>query len=185
MGVSFDVVPSKFDEQLDDSRHPDEVAKELALGKAMDVARQHPDSIVIGADTIVTVNGKQLGKARDLKDAQSMLSLLSNKPHLVSTGVAVVRMADNTKLVSVDSTRVYFRPYDEDVVSQYLATDDYRDKAGAYGIQSGAAPLIRHIEGHYDTIIGLPTLVLAELLAQLGIRSDSVKLTPPVKQILT
>jgi septum formation protein len=184
MGLDYDIVPSGFDERLDDSRHPDEVAKELALGKALEVASKYPDSVVIGSGTIVTVGGKQLDKPTDLEDARSMLMLLGNKPNIVSTAVAVVRLVDNTRLVGVDSTRVYFRPYDETAVSQYLATGDYKDKAGSYGIQSGAAALISHIEGHYDTVVGLPTHLLTELLANLDIHSKPVELDPPVEQIL-
>jgi len=184
MGVEYAAIPSNFDEKLDDSRSPEEVAGELALGKAMAVAEQYPDSIVIGSDTIVTVDGKQLEKPGDTTEAHAVLKLLSGKPNDVSTGVAVVRIADGIKLVGSDTTKVFFKPYDQEAVNRYVSTGDPLDKAGAYGIQSGAAPLIDHIEGHYDTVIGLPTRLLAMLLAQIGIESNPVEIEPPVPQIV-
>lgn len=184
MGVQFEAIPSNFEETLDDSRSPEEVASELALHKALAVAKLYPASIVIGSDTIVTVDGKQLEKPHDPDDAVRLLKMLSGKPNDVSTGVAVVRLSDNTRLVGADATKVYFKPYDEAAVTSYVRTGDPMDKAGAYGIQSGAAPLISHIEGHYDTVIGLPTNLLAGMLSRLGIMAMPVQLTSPVKQIL-
>lgn len=184
MGLQFKVVPSNFDEMLDDSRPPDEVAQELALHKAMTVARQYPDSLVIGSDTIVTIDGKQLEKPRDTEEAYAMLKLLSGKPNEVSTGVAIVRLSDGVQVVGADTTRVYFKEYDQQAVETYVQTGDPMDKAGAYGIQSGATALISHIEGKYDTVVGLPTELLADMLARFGITASPVMLTPPVKQIL-
>ncbi len=183
MGVDYRVIPSNFDEQLDDNRSPDEVARELALGKALQVARQYPDSIVIGSDTIVTIAGRQLEKPHNTDEAHDMLRLLSGTVNDVTTAVAVVRVADGIQLVDADTTRVYFKPYDAAAVSAYVATGDPMDKAGAYGIQSGAAPLIDHIEGHYDTVIGLPTRVLARLIEDVGIEARAVELKPPVRQM--
>jgi septum formation protein len=183
MGVTFVTIPSNFDEQLDDSRDPETVATELALGKALAVARSYPDSIVIGSDTIVTVAGRQLEKPRDADDALEMLQLLAGKANEVSTGLAVVRFSDGTRLTSADTTRVHFKPYDETLTRQYVATGDPLDKAGAYGIQSGAAPLIDRIEGNYDTILGLPTGLLAQLLTEVGVRAVSVTLEVPVVQL--
>ena len=184
MGVEFQAIPSDFAEKLDDSRSPEEVATELALGKATAVAKQYPDSLVIGSDTIVTINGKQLEKPHDAAEAEEILKLLAGKANEVSTGLAVVCLTDGIQLTGVDTTHVYFKPYDEEAVRRYVATGDPLDKAGAYGIQSGAAPLISHIEGHYDTIVGLPTVLLANFLTQLGIQAKAVELPSPVKQTL-
>lgn len=185
MGVQFEAIPSNFDETLDDSRSPEEVASELALGKAMAVAIQYPESLVIGSDTVVTINGRQLEKPKDSAEAHEMLKLLAGNHNEVSTGVAVVRVSDGTQIVGADTTHVYFRPYDEEAVNHYIESGDPMDKAGAYGIQSGAAPLISHIEGHYDTVVGLPTKLLAELLAQVGVEAKFVKLDPPIPQKLS
>lgn len=182
MGVEYDVIPSNFDEKLDDSRAPEEVASELALGKAMTIARQYPESLVIGSDTIVTVGGKQLEKPKDTAEAYDILKLLAGTSNEVSTGLAVVRLSDNTQLVGADTTHVYFRPYDEAAVRRYVESGDPLDKAGAYGIQSGAAPLVDHIEGRYDTVIGLPTKLLASFLEQVGVVAKAVELEAPVSQ---
>lgn len=184
MGVVFEAIASNFDEHLDDSRSSEEVATELALGKAMAVARRYPDCVVIGSDTIVTIEGHQLEKPRDAEEAHELLKILSGKPNDVSTGVAVMRLSDNTRLIGADTTKVIFKPYDKAAVDAYVATGDPLDKAGAYGIQSGAAPLIDHIEGYYDTVIGLPTHVVARFLEQIGITARPITLTPPVHQVM-
>lgn len=185
MGVEFKSIPSDFDEQLDDSRLPEEVATELALGKAMAVATLYPKAVVIGADTIVTVDGRQLEKPHDAAEAHDMLRRLSGKPNDVSTGLAVVRLADGVQLTGADTSRVFFKPYDEQAVADYVATGDPLDKAGAYGIQSGAAVLVDHIEGHYDTVVGLPTILLTDFLSRLGIAAKPVELELPIKQLIS
>lgn len=182
MGVIFEVIPSAFDEQLDDARSPEEVAIELAFGKAEEIARRYPEAVVIGSDTIVAVNGRQLGKPESQDDALRMLRALSGTYNEVTTSAVIVHQARNVRLAGADTTRVYFKPFDETAVNAYLASDDYKDKAGAYGIQSGAAPLIDHIAGRYDTVVGLPTHVLAELLQQVGIPAAAADLQSPVKQ---
>ena len=179
MGVEFTVIPSNFEEHLDDSRRPSEVAIELALGKAKDVAVQHPDAIVIGADTIVTIDGKQLGKPSDATDAKEMLALLADKPNQVTTGMAVICKSEGVELTTAETATVYFKPFDEVAVDEYIATGDPLDKAGAYGIQSGASVLIDRIEGDYSAIIGLPTKQLAVLLAELGVTATPVLLVSP------
>jgi septum formation protein len=151
MGVDFITIPSNFDEYLDDSQSPEAIAIELAVGKAMTVAKQYPDNIVIGSDTIVTVDGKQLAKAVDDNEARQMLRLLSGKHNDVTTSLAVIKLSDNIKLTGADEAKVYFLPYNENLVNKYIETGDYRDKAGAYGIQSGAAPLIEYFSGNYVT----------------------------------
>lgn len=182
MGVEFDVVPSNFDEQLDDSRTPEEVAVELALGKAHEVAARYPDALVIGSDTIVELEGMQLEKPKDSMDAKRILTMLSGKKNTVFTSLAIVCLAQEIEIVSADATDVYFNPFNEAAIDAYIATGDSMDKAGAYGIQSGAAVLIDHIEGDYDTVVGLPTRELSRLLQELGFASKSVLLDSPVPQ---
>lgn len=184
MGVDFLVIPSEYEEHLDDARSPETVAIELALGKAMTIAEQYPDDIVIGSDTIVTVHGKQLAKSADDDEAMHMLKLLSGTHNEVTTGVAVVRLSDNFKKTGADTATVFFHQYNEELVRQYIASGDYKDKAGAYGIQSGAAPLIDYLVGSYDTVFGLPTTLVGEFLAELGIDAKPVVLQAPVEQRL-
>lgn len=182
MGLEFTVIPSNFDEHLDHNRSAEEVAKELALGKAEDVAKDHPDAYVVGSDTIPAVNGRQLEKAIDLDDAREMLIALSGNETTLSTGVALINNSLDLHLVDVATTKVFFKP-DSDEISalreEYLATGDWKDKAGAYGIQSGAAVLIDKIEGDLDTIVGLPTRLLAQMLNNQGIEAKPVIETSP------
>lgn len=184
MGVTFKAIPSQFDEKLDDTRPTEEVAIELAVGKAAQVAEEHPDCIVIGSDTIVTIDGSQLEKPRDAAESQLMLKRLGGTFNVVTTSLAIICKLDNIHVTDVDNTRVFFKPYDETAVADYVATGDGMDKAGSYGIQSGAAALIDHIEGHYDTVIGFPTHKLAKLLRQIGVAADPVELVCPVDQLL-
>lgn len=184
MGVAFEVIPSSFDETLDDNRPPEQVAIDLALGKANEVAGKYPDAVVIGSDTIVTIGGKQLEKPGSDEEAHRMLRLLSGTHHEVTTSLAVIYKAEGAVLTAADTTKVYFKPYNEEAVATYVATGDPLDKAGAYGIQSGAAPLIDFIEGRYDTVIGLPTHRLAGLLSQVSVTASPVNLKPSVRQVV-
>lgn len=172
MGVEFKVIPSKYDEKLDESRDIEEVAQELALGKALDVAKDYPDALVVGSDTIVGIGGRQLEKPVDMEDARQMLTVMAGQKSTASTGLALVCLNENIQIVDVDTANVYFKSNSNEVEKlreEYLASEDWKDKAGGYGIQSGAAPLIDRIEGDYDTIVGLPTQLLATRLQELGV----------------
>ena len=169
MGLEFDVVPSEFDEWLDDAQSTRDVAIELGIGKVRDVAMRYPEAIVIGGDTIVTIDGRQLGKAETIDEARAMLRDLGGKAHTVTTSAVVACLAEDFEYAAADEIHVVFKPYDSAAVEAYLATGDWHDKAGAYGIQSGAGPLVDHTEGDIETIIGLPTRLLIEPLAHFGI----------------
>ncbi len=167
MGLQFEVVPSNFEEQLDSTRDPIEVAKELGLGKAQEVAERFPEALVIASDTIVTLDGEQFGKPADEAEARAILTKLAGRAHLVTSSLTLVCKAQNIAIVDADNTKVVFKPFDAAAVDAYIATGDWKDKA-AYGF-SVAAPLIDHIEGAYDTILGLPTALLARHLRELGV----------------
>jgi len=185
MGLEFEVIPSDYYEKLDDSRTPEEVSKELGLGKAMVLARQYPDAIIIGSDTIVTINGRQLAKAETVEEARAMLHDETLHPNQITSSLAVVCLEENFESVQAENSWVHFKPYNEQAVMAYLSTGDYKDKAGAYGIQSGAAPLIDHITGNLDTIIGLPTHLLAPLLQRFGydVQPVAYKLPAEIKVV--
>lgn len=183
MGVEFTAIPSDIPEPLDQSRDPRENARELSLAKAKHIAEQYPEAYVIGSDTIVAVDGIQMAKPDSIDEARHMLLDLSKHPSSVVTGIAVVNKSQGIELVDVEVSDVYFKPDSPEVSGArevYLASNDWQDKAGAYGIQSGAAPLIDHISGHYDTIVGMPTVTLARLLGQLGISAQAVIEEAPV-----
>jgi septum formation protein len=179
MGVDFKVIPSEFYEQLDDSRSPEEVAKELGLGKAMTVAKRYPDAIVIGSDTVVSVDGKQLGKPTDEADARAMHQLLAGRCNVISTSLAVVCLNEDFEEVDVINSKVFFKPYDSDAVETYLESGDWEDKAAGYGVQSGADIFVDYAEGEYDNILGFPTKRLTEILAELGVKAHPAVTTPP------
>lgn len=179
MGLTFTIVPSDFEEWLDDTLDTRDVAITLGLGKARAVAVQYPEAIVIGSDTIVTVDGKQLGKAANDEEARAMLRLLSEHPSTVTTSVAVICLAEGYEHADSDTAKVFFKPYDEAESEKYIATQDYRDKAGAYGIQTGAAPLVDYISGDPTTIIGLPVSLVSAELEKFGISTKPVDYPTP------
>ena len=182
MGVTFTAVPSDFEEYLDHARLPAEVAKELGLGKARAVAQKYPDALVIGSDTIVTINGIQLGKAVNIEEARQWLKDQASHDVLVTTSIVLVCQALGLEESTADECIVHFKPYDEAVHEAYLQTHNWVDKAGAWGIQGGAAPLIAYVQGDYDTILGLSSRLLAKLLQKQGIEAKVLQLEPPVPQ---
>lgn len=187
LSVPYEVIPSEFEEVLDSSRSPEEVSQELGYGKALWVAERNPGAWVIGSDTIVTVDGKQLGKADDEVHAREMLKMLAGESSTVTSSIILVRLTlapDSSRVIKhhikSENAYIHFKPYDEKALEYYIATGDWQDKAGAVGIQSGGHMLVESVEGYYDTILGMPTHTLAKLLEQIGISASPVELTPPV-----
>lgn len=174
MGVDFEAIPSDFEEHLDDARDPALVARELALGKAMAVAEKYPDAYVIGSDTIVTINGRQLEKPVDEADAKAMLRELSGKPNYVTTGLAVVNLSRNVRLLNDDTATVFFNDISDDEIAAYVATGDPMDKAGGYSVQKLLGNMVDHIEGDIATVVGLPTAPLARMLEGCGITARTL-----------
>jgi len=183
MGLEFTTIPSNFDEYLDDTQPATQIAQELALGKAQEIAKLHPDALVIGSDVIVTVGNRQLAKAADEAEARAMLELVISQPNRVTAGVAIVCLEDHIQEVGYEDTWVYFKPYDKIRTEEYIRTGDWKDKAGAYGIQSGAAPLVDYIRGNADTVMGLPTNLVAHMLEKVGISAHPVDVVLPIKMI--
>ena len=178
IGVSFEVRTSGR-EEIYHSAIPEEIVRELALMKAENVAgdltdeqNEAPkDTIVIGADTIVVLDGKILGKPVDEKDAADMIGALQGRSHEVYTGVAILDYdAQGEKNVSVHAvgTKVYVNPMDEAEISAYIDTGEPMDKAGAYGIQGRFAAYIDRIEGDYYNVVGLPVSYVYQALKRIG-----------------
>lgn len=182
MGVHFEAIPSDFEEWLDETRPVTEMAVELGLGKARTIAERYPDTIVIGSDTIVALGDRQFGKPTDETDARLMLYAQVGKRTTVVTSVAVVCRELGVEWTAAPQATVVFKRRNDAAIAAYLATGDWHDKAAAWGIQSGAAPLIKYIEGEYSVIVGLPVTQLAVFLRQLDIPTQPVILTPPVAQ---
>ena len=159
----FEVCPADIDERLRDGAPLEDEIVRLAAAKARSVSQTHPDAVVIGADTMVTIDGAALGKPRDAEDAKRMLRLLSGRTHRVLTGAAVAR--DGAVSTVLNVTEVTFRTLREDEIARYAATGDPLDKAGAYGIQGRGAPLVRGIHGDFYSVMGLPVAQLYELFS--------------------
>ncbi|NOY53523.1 MAG: septum formation inhibitor Maf [Deltaproteobacteria bacterium] len=169
LGLVFDVITSHLPEIREEGVPPRQVAQNLARGKACDVAGKLNDGIVIGADTLVVLDGEILGKPRDREDARRILRHLSGRIHEVITGVAVIDTASGRSLQSVGVTQVHFRELTDDEIGRYVSTGEPMDKAGAYGIQGKGILFVEGIEGCYTNVVGLPLPVLAEMLARMDL----------------
>jgi len=147
---------------------PLETARANAVAKAQPVSLRYPQALVLGADTIVVLDGLILGKPRDAEDARRMLRALSGRAHEVTTVVALLRNGQEERVVS-ETTKVQFRQLTEAEITGYVATGEPLDKAGAYGIQGLGGLLVQSIKGCYYNVVGLPVPRLVEELRPYGI----------------
>lgn len=152
-GLSFQVVPSLYEEKPNYSLSPIDLVSDLAYNKAKEVASRYPMDFVIGADTVVAIDGEILGKPKDALDSFQMLKKLSGKMHSVFTGVCFI--GKETKKIAVES-KVYFKELTDEEILDYVKTDEPLDKAGSYAIQGIGKKLVSRYEGSYENIIGLP-----------------------------
>ncbi|HXG51426.1 MAG TPA: Maf family protein [candidate division Zixibacteria bacterium] len=178
LGVSFRVISPYFVEIVSADRPVEEEVLEFALRKASSVAREHPGAVVIGADTLIALGEKKIGKPADRAEAKEILLALRGKRHRIFTGVAIVDEAGGPGLRHVERVEVKMRGYSEEEVERYLDTGESLDKAGAYSIQGGGRNLIESIEGDYLAAVGLPLRPIARYL-----RSRGVPLREDVEQI--
>ena len=153
-GLSFTVKVADVEEIIEENMSADEVVMSLALQKANAVAKDNPDAVVIGADTVVVLDGEILGKPKSEENAISLLQMLSGRVHTVYTGVAMIK-GEKVKNFC-EATRVEFYPLEKEEIEAYVATKEPMDKAGAYGIQGRGCVLIRKISGDYFNVVGLP-----------------------------
>ncbi|GAB6877249.1 Maf family protein [Thermaerobacter litoralis] len=169
LGLPFVQDPSRAEEPLPEAPpgriDPEDWALRQALRKARDVARRHPGALVIGADTVVELDGRLLGKPRDADEARAMLAMLAGREHRVASGVAVVDGRSGRAATGSRLTRVWIRPLTPAEIDAYVATGEPMDKAGAYAIQGIGATLVPRIEGCYFNVVGLPLALLADLLS--------------------
>lgn len=157
IGLKFTVRPSKIEEVFSSRQSPRSNARRIALEKARDVARNVSRGIIVGADTIVVVDGTILGKPRTKKDARAMLMKLSGREHLVYTGFALVDARTGRFVAGVERTRVRFRRLERDEVAAYVETGAPMDKAGAYGIQDDyGAVFVESVQGCFYNVVGFP-----------------------------
>lgn len=166
MGIQFETDICTAAEDLPDSLSAADAVQMLALRKAQYVQQAHPDALVLGADTVVELNGAILGKPDSEEKAVAYLSELQGKTHTVYTGVAL--LYSNRKDVRVCKTEVTFRPMSELEIQWYVKTGEPMDKAGAYGLQGLGSVFVDRIKGNYFNVIGLPAPLVYEMLLDSG-----------------
>ncbi|KYG32309.1 Maf family protein [Alkalihalobacillus trypoxylicola] len=164
MRVSFETLVSDVEEELARPLPPDELVLELASQKATAVLNKRPDSIVLGADTIVSYEQEVLGKPRNKKEAIQMLKLLSGQSHDVFTGVSI--RSKHKQITFFQKTTVTFYPLTDDEIENYVKSGEPFDKAGSYAIQGLGAYFVKEIRGDYFTIVGLPVAKTIRALAE-------------------
>ena len=166
---SLTVIPAKGEEKIDPALTPEALVKVLSRQKAAEVAAEHAlaNAVVIGADTVVVLDGAVLGKPKDEADAKRMLTALSGRSHTVWTGITAIR--GGTSLSRAERTEVFFRPLSEREIDAYIATGEPLDKAGAYGAQDMASLFVERIDGDFFNVVGLPLCALGKLLKELGV----------------
>lgn len=166
-GIAFEVQPADISEDPLPGEAAKACAERLAREKALAVARQRPQDIVLGADTVVVIDNQILGKPADASDAAHMLRLLSGREHQVITGVCLV--AGGQCSVASETTSVTMSALSEKEIADYVATGEPMDKAGAYAIQGIASRWIPRIEGDYSNVVGLPVALVYRMMREAGL----------------
>ena len=167
LGLHFEVITADIDETMDDSLPLQEAVAEISRKKAEAVGKHHPGKVIVSADTIVTVADKVLGKPHSEEEARQMLRSLSGRSHTVMTAFCLYR--DGSCETHVEQTEVIFKPLSDEEIEGYIATGSPMDKAGAYGIQDGAAVFVQALKGDYYNVMGLPLCALVQCLRRWGI----------------
>jgi septum formation protein len=163
--IPFEVEPANIPEEPLPGEPAKDCAERLAREKAQAVAKQHPQDVVLGADTIVVIDNQILGKPTDPADAARMLRMLSGRKHQVITGVCLVVSGQSS--VASETTTVTMSKITEKEIADYVATGEPMDKAGAYAIQGIASRWIPRIEGDYSNVVGLPVALVWRMLREI------------------
>jgi septum formation protein len=164
-GIEFVVRPAAIDETLRAGEPASEFVRRMAREKALKVAESSPaGSLVLGADTVVEIDGEVFGKPSDEREAAAMLRRLSGRTHCVVTGVCLVRAPDHLEALRHETTSVTFCELPEEEIAAYVASGEPLDKAGAYAIQGQAAKFIRRVDGCFSNVVGLPLPLVCGLL---------------------
>lgn len=162
--VKFKVIASSIEELTLDGESPSHMVMRLAFEKGIDIASRQKSDLVISADTIVVLNDTVLGKPKDEIEARKMITSLSGKTHQVITGVSLINLDNNKKIIDYVISNVKFKNLSEEDINDYIRTNESLDKAGAYGIQGYGALLVEEIQGDYFNIVGLPISKVSDLL---------------------
>jgi len=164
VGLNFRQIPSHIEELLNEMPS-DEFVLHYAKKKAEEIHKKYPDSLIIGADTIVVLNNEIIGKPQNNEDAFQILKKLSGKCHEVLTGVSII--LNNLQISDIAKTKVYFKPISDEDIREYISTGEPMDKAGAYGIQGYGSQFIDKIEGCYFNVMGFPIPLFYEMCIKL------------------
>jgi len=168
-GLTFSVVPSNFDESSISLASPGLYARELAESKAREISEKYPEAWVIGADTIVLIDGIILGKPESRDEARTMLYRLSGQTHQVLTGYCICCKSSGKFFSETVKTDVTFKKLTEEEIEWYIHTDEPFDKAGAYAVQGLGTFLVKAIHGSYTNVVGLPVCEVIEYLIREGV----------------
>jgi len=182
-GLEPIVAPVPVDEAVLPGEPAGRMVTRLAEAKGRAAARREIRAgnwLVLAADTAVVIEGSALGKPADAEMAVEMLERLRGKTHEVLTGVFLLRSDDGRHTTAVETTRVSFLDYDEATLRSYVASGEPMDKAGGYGIQGAGKRLVRHVDGSWSNVVGLPVERLSEWLARIGL--SFAQLTPKTKR---
>lgn len=164
VNVKFTVQSSNIEEVILENEHPKDLVMRLAFEKCIDIANKNKNALVIGADTIVVLDNNILGKPKDEDHAYEMIKSLSNKKHQVITGISLINLSLNKKVIDYVVSEVKFKDLSEETIRDYIKTKESLDKAGAYGIQGYGGLLVDSIKGDYFNIVGLPVSRISDLL---------------------
>ncbi len=169
-GIPFTVEESGFDEDMSQKLAPRVLARRLALGKALAVAKRHDEGIVISADTFGVFRGELLSKPHTAERAREMLTMLSGKTHTLLTGFAIIDAKTKKRVTKTVGTRVTFRKLSAEEIDAYVATGEPLKVAGAYAIQGEGAKLVKKVVGDRDNVAGFPLKDVLKELAKFGVR---------------
>jgi len=170
LGLPFQVVAPPFVEELMPQCPVDRQVSEFAAGKARSCVPDHPDALILGSDTLISLGSEVLGKPRNLSDAEAMLRRMAGRAHTIFTAVALVSHAREFCDVQVATVQVVMHAFHEGALAAYLRTGESLGKAGAYSIQGAGGALIDRIEGDYTAAVGLPLRMVAGMLHRRGMR---------------
>jgi septum formation protein len=169
MHLNFDVISSNYEEDMSLDLSPVELVTRFAKGKALDVAQNHPDSVIIGADVILYTDKRKYGKPKDKQEAENFLRELSDSEINIITGYAIIDLNKNKEIIDTDLCTVQMRKLTEKEIFTYLQKEEYQDKAGALAFQGMAMAFAKEMTGNFSNILGLPIYKLIRDLKQFGI----------------
>lgn len=168
-GLSFTVIPSTVDESSVPARTPEDHVRLLAEAKAKEISESYPESWVIGADTLVLIDGGILGKPDSAARARQMLETLSGKTHRVLTGFCVCCKSNEHTFLETVESKVLFKSLSDAEIDWYIRTGEPFDKAGGYAVQGLGSFFVKRIEGSYTNVVGLPICEVMEYLLSEGV----------------